>query len=522
MDADAAPPASDTRDASTELSATATNRVDDLERSSLTRNLAHMLASQLATWTLALALTIVQPRFLGPVAIGQLRLALSLWLIAGVFMTLGTSQHLTLTCARDRSRAIAMIGPILVLRAIVFVVAATGFVVFLVVSGSTREFAWIMGLFGLVTLFATVSDTISAAFVGLERMSIPATANVASRVIGTVAAIVVLLLGGDATSVVVVAAVGNLVGMLILVRAIRRLTTMSFRGWRAMAPAILGASAGFLVAVAILTIYQQIDTVVIAILVDDEVLGWYGTADTLFSTLLFPITILMGAVFPTLGRLYVDDPDELTELVTRSFRSLLVVAVPIGLGTTVVAQQFAPLLLGEDFRETGDVLAVLGPVIILTFGSILFGTLAMATERQMFWNTVMFVGVLLTIPLDIVLVPWADRTYANGAIGGALAYVGTEAMMVVVGLWKVAPYLVERATMWRAGRTLVAGGLMLAAAWPLRDRFLLVPIAVGAAVYGVALVAFRVITDVERRMIGTLLAKVGLHTSWATIDSEPR
>lgn len=520
MDSDAARPQPDDADDLAAASASDAEGIDQLERFSLARNLAHMLASQLATWILTLALTIFQPRFLGPEAIGQMRLALSLWLIAAVFINLGTGQHLTLLTARDRSTGIAMIGPILVMRMIVFVVAAIAFAVFLVVSGATGEFAAIMGFYALFILFAMVSDTIGAAFVGLERMSVPASAGVAARVFGTVVAIIVLLLGGNAVAVVAVAAGGNLIGLIILVMAIRGITTISFRGWRSMARPILQASFGFLVASAILVIYQQVDTVVIAVLVEDEVLGWYGTADTLFSTLLFPITILMGVVFPTLGRLHTDDPGELIALVKRSFRTLLMVAVPIGLGTTIVAQQFAPLLLGEEFEESGDVLAVFGPVILLTFGSILFATIAMATERQMFWNAVMFVGVVLTIPLDLIFVPWADSNFSSGAIGGALAYLGTESMMVILGLWKIAPYLLERSTLWRTLRTLLAGGLMFAAAWPLRDRFLLLPIAVGALVYPLALSVLRVITDAERQMVGAVLAKVGLTTPWATIDSD--
>lgn len=518
MDTDAGTPRTTSDDLLGDAAAAEPAGIESLERSSLGRNVVHLFASQVATWVLALALSIVEPRFLGPVAIGQLRLALSLWLIAGIFIKMGTSQHLKLTTARDRSQGITMIGPILVLRTIGFVIASVGFVVYLVVSNATAEFAWIVGLFALVTYFGVVTDTASAVFYGLERMSIPASASVVGRVITTCGAITVLLLGGDARSVVAVAAAGHLIVLIIVLRALRQLTTISFGGWRAMSGSIARGGSPFLLAGATLVIYQQIDTVVIAVLVEDEVLGWYGTADTLFSSLLFPITILMGAVFPTFGRLYVEDPDGLVALVKRSFRSLLLMAVPIGLGTVVVAQQFAPLLLGEDFREAGDVLAVFGPVVLLTFGSVLFATVALATERQRFWNVVMLIGVVMTIPLDLILVPWADRTYSNGAIGGALAYLGTETMMVIIGLWKIAPYLLERDSAWRAIRTLVAGGLMFAAAWPLRDEFLLLPVALGAVVYVVALLALRVLTDVERKLIGTNLAKVGLNTPWARID----
>ena len=386
-------------------------------------------------------------------------------------------------------------------------IAAFGFGVYLYVTNADPEFALLMALYGAFVLIGTVSDAIASTFVGLERMAAPAAANVIARVVGTVVAIIVLLLGGDAVSVVAVAVGANLLAFAILYRAVRHVTSIVIRGWSSHAAAIVRASSGFLVAVTVLTVYQQIDTVVIALLVDDEVLGWYSTADQLFSTLLFPITILMGAVFPTLGRLHSAAPEELIVLVRRAFRSLLVIAVPIGLGTTIVAPQFALLLLGEEFRETGYVLAVLGPVIILTFGSILFGTLAMATERQRFWNMVMVVGVVLTIPLDLVLVPWADRAFSNGAIGGAPR---VRRHRVHDGAHRfVEDRSVPRRPLDRVAfaRTAIAGALMFASAWALRDSFILLPIAAGAAVYIVTAIALRVIGDDERMMIGTILAK---------------
>ena len=126
---------------------------------------------------------------------------------------------------------------------------------------------------------------------------------------------------------------------------------------------------------------------------------------------------------------------------------------------------------------------MLGTVVVFTFGTIVFGMVALATGRQRFWNTIMVLAIAITIPLDLIFVPWADRTYGNGAIGGAMAYVVTEALMFALGLWKVAPYLVERTFIWRLARVLIAGGLMFMASWPLRDEPLMIPIAVGAVVY---------------------------------------
>jgi hypothetical protein len=127
----------------------------------------------------------------------------------------------------------------------------------------------------------------------------------------------------------------------------------------------------------------------------------------------------------------------------------------------------------------------------------------------------MFGSALATVPLDIVLVPWANDRFDNGAIGGALAYVVTEGVQFAIGIWLVTPYLLTRTIAWRTLRVLAAGGVMVAVGWPLRETLLPIPIAVCAVVYAVTVVAFRVLGDDEQRMVGDLLAKAGINNRWA-------
>lgn len=483
---------------------------DGHDRATIGKNVFHLLSSQTITWALALILAVTQPRLLGPDAQGQLRLAFSLWTIAGVVIALGTGLYLTLEVARRREDGLALIGPVLAIRAVGFLVASCVMAAYLVMTQADSEFVLILGLYGLVVLFGGAAEVFAAAFVGIERMGVLAVSSIVSRVIGTALAVAVLLAGGDASSVVLIAAGANLIGLLILGHAFRSIATVRFRGAISKVRPILRGSFGFLLAGAILTTYQQVDTVIMSFLVDTDALGWYGTADTLFGSLLFIPTIVMGAVFPVLGRLHTNDPAAIAPLVKRTGAMLLLVTVPIGLGTAAVAGPVAPLLYGDDFRETGPVLAVLGPVIILTAGNVLFGTIALSTGRQRLWNLFMAGAILVTVPIDLVLVPWTDERYSNGAIGGALAYLVTESLLVVAGLVMVAPYLADRAFVWRAARIGIAGALMFAVAWPLRDELLLIPVLAACVVYALALVVLRVPDADDRRRVGNVLSRVGI------------
>ena len=484
--------------------------VDMIERNSIRRNLASMMTSQLFTWVVATIASLIIPRFLGPETLGEFRLATSLWLIATVVIGLGTTRFLQLQIAREQSEGLSLVGTVLVLRTLAFVPCAIVIGAYVGFTFDTTRFAIIVALIGLATLLGVWSEAIGSAFVGLERMTTVALAGAGAKFLYTALVIGALLAGSDVYGLVAVGIGTAALGLVYLGFSYRKIATITFRQWRQQAIPVVRNSATFMWAAVALVTYQQVDLIVISRVAEKEDLGWYGAADTLFGSLLFPVTILYGALFPTMGRLHKEDPAELQNLVIRMFSVLTVAAVPIGLGTMIVAREFAPLLYGEDFRETGMVLTVLGPVIVLTFGTILFGGTALATERANLWVIVMFASAIATVPLDIVLVPWANDRFDNGAIGGALAYLVTEGAQFATGLWLIAPYLVNRQVMWRTVRILAAGAVMFAVGWPLRTAFLVIPIAVCAIVYAIAVVAFRVLGDDERRLASEMLAKVGI------------
>lgn len=477
---------------------------------SMLRNLAHLLSAQMVTWVLAAVVTVVLPRYLGPEDIGRLRLPWAIWAIAQLFVMLGTSIYLTLEMARNRSRGMQLVGPILVLRFCAFLVSSGVLAIIMLFTGPDSRDTMIMILIGLTVLLTSLGDVFAAALTGLEQMSYPAMAGIISKALYTAAVVGVLIVGGDVVSVSAVGLVGSGSSLVILGWAFSRQGRVSFRSPFKPMRHIVAGSMAFFVAGAVLTVYQQVDTIIISTLVDKTALGWYTTADTLFSTLLFVPTVLLATIFPRFGRLHVEDRDGLIDLLHRAFSSLVVLAVPIGLGTVVTANTAAVLLYGDAFKETGPVLAVYGVVLILVYGTVLFGGLANATGRQRFWTTLLVISIIASIPLDIVLVPWTDRRFDNGAIGGALAYVFTETFMLIMGLWKIAPSLLQRSALVRTLKVLAAGAVMFACTWPLRDRFILIPIAVGIAVYAPLIVVFGALTADQRAIAWRVLARFGL------------
>jgi len=187
---------------------------------------------------------------------------------------------------------------------------------------------------------------------------------------------------------------------------------------------------------------------------------------------------------------------------------LLMLSVPIGLGVMVIAKPLVVLLFGAEFAPSGPVLAVMGLVLLLTYQNMLLGQFVISTDRQNRWTVVMAVAALATVPLDLLLVPWCQRLFGNGAIGGAIAFVITETGMAIAGLRMLPRGSLGRANLWSGVRILAAGLVMAAAAWLLRGYFLLLPVAAGAVIYLLLLILFRVVGRAEWELTGRIIAGI--------------
>lgn len=480
----------------------------DSGRHSVARNLVAMMSSQAVSWLLGLVSQIVQPRFLGPEGLGQIQLAFSLWIVAQVFVSMGTGVYLTLEMARDRQRGAKIVGPIIVLRLGAYLLAALAMAAYAAIVGLNRTMIVLLAITGVTMLINVIQDVFASAIVGLEQMGYVSIATVASKFLYTIVMVIVLTSGGGVVALAVTTIVQAVLAITFIAYFYRRLEPVTFArpadGYRS----ILRAGSGFMVNGIVLTLYMQVDMVVMSLLVDEDALGWYTSADVLTSSMLFIPSLLLIVLFPVFGRLYAADESSIQLLLHRAFWVLTLSGVAVGFGMAVIAEPFSVLLFGEDFRETGDVLAVLGLSAPLIFTTMLLGQVCMASGREGFWNRLMGVAVVISVAFDFVFVPIMDRATGNGAVAGALGYVVTESMMVVVAVRKISPELFSGPNTIKICKIVTAGALMFVASWPVREQFLLVPIVVGAVVFVASVFVLRILSEDDRYLLGKLTARI--------------
>jgi O-antigen/teichoic acid export membrane protein len=473
---------------------------------SLARSMSALLGAQIVTWVMSTAVMVVVPRVVGPESIGHYQLAVSIWAVGLTTISLGTNTLVTLEIARDQRASSFELGPALVARLVAYAAAWVPLGAFVLIAGYGSEVITLFVIVGVVTLATSVAELARASLIGFEHFGAIARADIATKVALAVLMITAAVVTEDVRVVAITAIVPTTLSTIMLFRDLHRSGRITYGRSRRAAWGAVKRSSSYLSIGVALVLYMQLDVVLMSFFVSDVEIGWYGQADSLFATLLFVPTIMMTSLLPRQAREHAENPESTQATLEQGFRTLMLLAVPIGLGVVLVAHEVVDLLYGNEFFGTGPVLAVYGVVLMIMFETILLGQHAISIGRQNFWLVLMILGVVMTLPLDIVFIPWTEDRYDNGAIGGALSYVVTEVMMLVAALWKLAPGLVSKRTLVRLVKTLVAGGAMFAACWPLSERSLPLTVLVGAVVYPAALVATRPFDEPERNLLDRLVS----------------
>jgi O-antigen/teichoic acid export membrane protein len=245
----------------------------------------------------------------------------------------------------------------------------------------------------------------------------------------------------------------------------------------------------------VLTIlYFRIDQPLIYALRPHEEAGWYGAAYKPFEALLFVPMTFLSIVFPVLSIYHRERPGELLDAVNRFFKALLLIGWPMSVGIFVLAHPLNNLLFGPSYDRSEPALRILALSLGFAFVNNAFIGALSATDHQASFTWAAGWSLVANLAMNLALIP------VFGYIGASWATVFTEIVLGVAG-WTLTARHIRRVPVWRLGwRVVLAGVVMGAAVFPLRDMggvAIAIPVVAGVAVYGAAVLLLRGLTSEE-------------------------
>ncbi|HEX2674759.1 MAG TPA: polysaccharide biosynthesis C-terminal domain-containing protein, partial [Polyangiaceae bacterium] len=335
----------------------------------------------------------------------------------------------------------------------------------------------------LTSFVAACKDTVR----GFERADIPAYVHVGQQILWACLVLPALLLGGRMRMVLVGADVAMVIALIWILTTLRSVGVGRLSVDRGSIKRLFKGGTPFVFLGLAMSLQPVIDAGFLAKLGSVEAVGWYAVARKLIGLLLFPASALIGALYPTLCRLWVEDKDEFLRVTRGSLHSVALIVMPVALGCFLFPDIGVAIFSKQAYGPAADDLRILSLFLFLVYFTMPIGTAVLAAGRQRAWSIVQSLCVAVSALLDPILTPWFQKRYANGGLGPSVASVVSELIVVGCGLWFMPAGVFDA----RLRRTLLltaaAGLAMGGVAWLLSSITPFVAAPVALLAYGAVL-----------------------------------
>jgi O-antigen/teichoic acid export membrane protein len=465
------------------------------------KNTAIQTASQLVTWTMTWVLLSVLPRFLGDANFGKLFFAFSYCAIFGTFINFGMNTFLVREMAvlsgdkdGEAENGLAQGRHLLSnLFALKLAMAAVAYLLMCLVilllpyDAITRQAVFIVGA---VTCLTSLTMALGSAFQGMQSMVIPNLAVISEKAIVTGGACLALVyFKFSVLEVCWVYLAGALVNFVLTYVFLQRRICFGLSLDGVWVRRILLGSVPFLIWVVFGEIYVRIDVLMLSLMTNDAVVGWYGVAFRLYGAILFVPMIFNTAIFPALAKMGGGKAEvgaDFARATRRLMNLMLVVSVPIAAGIIMVADPILLQLYGPgSYLNAGPCLKLLGFSVLIMCLDVLLGSVLISRGLEKPWSYMAIAAAFFNPALNAFLIPMTQKAYGNGGIGAATATVLTEVLMMCGALYLFPRGILAKQNLVVALKAVAVAALMMMLLQWLDLANLVLMVVLGAGFYGV-------------------------------------
>ena len=393
----------------------------------IAKNTTILLFATFISYILGFFTTLYTARYLGAEGFGVISLALALTAIYGIFTDLGLSTLTVREVARNKKLA----GKYLVNTTFIKLILVTLTLVFLILTtkvvGYSQQVNYVIYLIAFSMIFGSFSGIFYSIFQSYEKMeyqSIGTIINAALMFLGVLIAVFYNL------DIVAFAFIYGLVSLVVL---IYNISVYSWKfvipkimiDWTFLKPTIKDAIP-FGVTGIFTMVYFWIDSVILSLMVGNEVVGWYNAAYRLIFIFISLYSVYMVSIFPVMSGFYKTSKKSIKIVYERSFKFLLIISIPIAVSTTLLADKIILLIYGAGYIPSIIALQILIWTIVFMFVNNLSLNLLGSVNRPLIVAKIIAAGAVFNIILNILLIP--KFSY----IGSSAATVITELLMIPI------------------------------------------------------------------------------------------
>ncbi len=396
------------------------------------KNSGFLILASVITNVIMFLLTLVTARYLGTFNFGLISSALSAVGIFGVFCDLGLGYYAIQKVSRDHSLTSRYFGTAFVLRLILSVLTFFAFVIFSYLGGFTGDAFGVMIVIGFYMFFNSLTSFYFSLYQSNEEMHFQTIVNTVYNVGVFVIALLFIYLGYNVVWIAAAYPLAMIISFILgSAIKVKHYPKFTYDFSRDFLKEIVVNSIPFGITSVFTSIYFWIAAIILTFMSGSVAVGLFSSSQKLILVLSGLFALISSAVFPVMSQLFVDDRDKLNDLYQKMLKFMLILGVPIAVGSSIYSMDIINIVFGSEFLEASLCLSVLMWAVIFMFLSGTTSTLLNAINKQFLVTKVAMFGAIFSVIVNYILI--SKYSY----VGASMTSVLTELLVLVLMLYSL-------------------------------------------------------------------------------------
>ena len=399
------------------------------------KNTGVIIAGDVIFRIISLFVMIYLARYLGTVGFGKYSFVFAYLGFFAVITDLGLHAICVREMSRDSSIAPKLIGNAYIIKLMLAVFAVAFSMIVITLASYPLDTTTYIYIAAFSMLFMSFSDLYTAIFQANLRMEYNIIAKLSFKVLSAILILWIIFSHGTLMQVIIVLVFSEMVKTLISYLFSRKIVRPQFEIDFGLWKYLFKAALPIALSSVIWIIYYQIDMVMLSPMKGDAAVGVYSAAHKLFEPFTLIPHALMMSMFPIMSEAFKSSKERLIKSYTLSLKYLLIIALPLAIGTALLSDKIILLIYGTEFAESATAFQILVLSFVFTFANSLLLQLLIAIDKQKLTTLSTGICAIINITLNFILIPILSY---NGA---AIATVATNAVLFIACFYFVSKHL---------------------------------------------------------------------------------
>lgn len=380
----------------------------------MTQNAFWLIGAKVYHVLVNLIITMLMARYLGPSNYGLINYAASITALFTSFCTLGINSILVNELLHDEPHRGEILGSAIGMRLISSALSVVTIVALAWALDPDEPMTIAVVLIYSTTLIFQCFDTLNYWYQSQLRSRTAAIASAVGYTAASVYKIVLLVLQKDVRWFAASHVVEFALVAILLLAAYRRDAAggQKLRFSKKIGVPLLKRSYHFILSGLMVSLYGQMDRVMLKSMLDETAVGFYSAASTVCTMWPFILAAIIDSAKPVILAQYGKNTEQFEKYLVRLYGAVLYVAFAAAIAITLLSKYIIQILYGQEYLAAQGALCILCWDTAFSYLGVARSTWLVPQGKQKYEKYIAASGALCNLVLNALLIPlWG----VNGA-----------------------------------------------------------------------------------------------------------